>query len=238
MRGERRRMEDFQLVLAMPVPAAPSPPVAPPSTCASSSLVPTGLAMGYLMTVQGAGEREEAFDRCTFRACRSPRSDEGHGSRQSGGRCSISWALHAVIDSVVCCLALRHSGVVPETLPAHGAARSRRAAPPHAGRPGLRSGSGRAGLHICSASAGRGAAAGRRGLFGTGTFLGGLAGFACCACRAGRSACVHARRGCEQVRGGHGAPVVVGLHPTCAIAFAPVMRRALPRHVEAPERRT
>ena len=113
----------------MPVPAAPSPPVAPPSTCASSSLVPTGLAMGYLMTVQGAGEREEAFDRCTFRACRSPRSDEGHGSRQSGGRCSISWALHAVIDSVVCCLALRHSGVVPETLPAHGAARSRRAAP-------------------------------------------------------------------------------------------------------------
>ena len=66
------------------------------------------------MTVQGrAGEREEAFDCCTFCTCRSPRSD---GSWQQAEWRQVQhqlgiWAMHAVIDSVVCCLALLHSGV-------------------------------------------------------------------------------------------------------------------------------
>ena len=67
----------------------------------------------------------------------------------------------------------------------------------HAGRPGLRSGSGRAELLSLNACAGQ------RGLLGTGTLLGVLAAFVRCACCAGRSVCGHARHGCVQVPGRH-----------------------------------
>ena len=132
----------------------------------------------------------------------------GHGSRQSGGRCSISWAFGPCMRSSTAWCAVSRCVIQAwfrkpfrPTAPPGRVARRRS----HAGRPGLRSGSGRTGPHIRIASAGR------RGLFRTGTLLGVLAGFACCACCAGRSACAHARRGCVQVRGGHCVPVVVVL---------------------------